>query len=82
MGGNIFNIVNLRVESSRRSLGEMKRINSGETVDYIIITTEDDLHIVADVLKAGQGVFSSEFVLSAVTRGEMDFDLSNYLEWG
>jgi len=71
-----------RVESRRRSLEQMKMINSGETVNYIIITSEDDLHTVADVLKAGQGVFSAEFVFSAVTRGEMDFDLSNYIDWG
>ena len=46
----------------------------------VAVKSGDSGHV-ADVLRAGQGVFSSEFVLSAVPREEMDFDLSNYLDW-
>ena len=57
----------------------MAEINSGGNVNYIIITCEEDIHLVTDVLRAKLGVFTAEFVMSAVTRCEMDFDLSNYL---
>ena len=57
----------------------MKEINTGGNVNYIIITCEEDIHLVTDVLRAKLGVFNAEFVMSAVTRCEMDFDLSKYL---
>ena len=43
---------------------------------YLIITCEHDLHIVTDVLKAKIGIFNTEFVMSAVMKGKMDFDLT------
>ena len=57
----------------------MKEFNSGGSVNYIVIACEEDIHLVTDVLRAKLGVFNSEFVLNAVTRCEMDFDLSRYL---
>ena len=69
-----------RVETRRRkSAEEMKELNSGGGVAYIVITCEEDIHLVTDVLRSKLGVFSTEFVLGAVTRCEMDFDLSRYL---
>ena len=52
----------------------MKEFNSGGSINYKVITCEEDIHLVTDVLRAKLGVFNSEFVLNAVTRCEMDFD--------
>ena len=69
-----------RVENRRRKTTEqMKEINTGGNVNYIILTCEEDIHLVTDVLRAKLGVFNAEFVMSAVTRCEMDFDLSRYI---
>merc|ERR1719471_450771 len=69
-----------RVENRRRkTTDQMKEFNSGGSVNYIVITCEEDIHLVTDVLRAKLGVFNSEFVLNAVTKCEMDFDLSRYL---
>eukprot|EP00092_Neocalanus_flemingeri_P028822 GFUD01031294.1.p1 GENE.GFUD01031294.1~~GFUD01031294.1.p1 ORF type:complete len:765 (+),score=231.03 GFUD01031294.1:287-2296(+) len=77
---NIITYSGGRVENRRRkTTDQMKEINSGGNVNYIIITCEEDIHLVTDVLRAKLGVFNAEFVLSAVTRCEMDFDLSRYL---
>ena len=54
-------------------------MNSGGGVNYVVVTCEEDIHLVTDVLRAKLGVFNAEFVLSAVTKCEMDFDLSRYL---
>ena len=37
------------------------------------------MHLITDVLRAKQPVFTSEFVLTAVLNCEMDFDLSKYM---
>ena len=58
---------------------QIKEMNSGGSVNYIVITSEEDIHLVTDVLRAKLGVFNPEFVMSAVTRCETDFDLSRYL---
>jgi len=77
---NIITYSGGRVENRRRKTTEqMKEINSGGSVNYIIITCEEDIHLVTDVLRAKLGVFNTEFVMSAVTRCEMDFDLSRYI---
>ena len=48
--------------------------NSYGNVNYIIITCEQDIHMINDVLRAKLGVFTPEFVMRAVTRCEMDRD--------
>ncbi len=46
---------------------------------YIIVTCEDDLYLVQDVMRARIPVYSVEFVLQAVLRGAMNFDLAEYI---
>eukprot|EP00093_Oithona_nana_P001783 01783.XXX_4517_412_1 [CDS] Oithona nana genome sequencing. len=68
-----------KVENKRRKkVDEIREItgNTGESPVYLIITCEHDLHIVTDVLKAKIGIFNAEFVMSAVMKGKMDFDLT------
>lgn len=38
-------------EKTRRSLAQIQEMNSGK-LDYIIITIENDLHLLADVIRA------------------------------
>ena len=57
----------------------LPQVNSGGNINYIIITCEEDIHLITDVLKAKLGVYTPEFVLKAVMRVEMDFELSQYL---
>ena len=53
---------------------------SKQPPSYIIITCEDDLYMVEDVLKASLPcVYNAEFVLSAVLRGKIDFDIREYI---
>ena len=59
----------------------MKEMNSAGHLFYIIITCEYDIHMVEDVIRAGIGVFSSEFVMRSVLRCEIDDDLSKYLTY-
>ena len=70
-----------KVENKRRKeVEEIKKLNpSGQDPNYIIISCEHDLHIVADVLQAKIGIFSAEFIMSAVLTGKMDFDLTKSL---
>jgi len=63
----------------RRSVAQIKEMNKTKDPSYLIVTCEDDLHIVQDVLKAKIGVYNAEFVMSAVLRCELDFDLSQYI---
>lgn len=61
----------------RRDIDQIRELNKPDADPvYLIISCEHDLHIVADVLKAKIGIFNSEFVMSAVMRGKMDFDLT------
>ena len=62
-------------------MDEMKEINSTGNLFYIIITCEDDIHLVTDVIRSGMGVLSSEFVMRAVVRCEIDDDISRYLTY-
>ena len=66
------------VENRRRkSVEQIHEVNRpGLDPVYLIITCEHDLHMVADVLKAKIGVYNSEFVMSAVLRGQMNYDLT------
>ena len=59
----------------------MAEINNDGCVNYIILTCDEDIDMVSDVLRAKQGVYTAEFVMSAVTRGDMDFGQSNYLTY-
>ena len=61
----------------------MKEMNSAGHLFYIIITCEDDIHMVEDVIRGGIGVFSSELVIvmSSVLRCGIDDDLSKYLTY-
>jgi len=68
-----------RVENSRRSVEEIGQMNRSGNVNYIIITCEQDIVLVMDVLKAKLGVYTPEFVMGAITRCEMNFDLRRYL---
>ena len=69
------------VENRRRK--DVKEIQDMNKPDqdptYIIVACEHDLHIVADVLMAKVGIFNTEFVMSAVMRSKMDFDLTKSL---
>ena len=67
-----------RVENRRRrNVEQIREVNKPEKDPvYLIITCEHDLHIVTDVLKAKIGIFNTEFVMSAVMKGRMDFDLT------
>ena len=74
-----------RVENRRRKTTEqIAEMNSGDNITYIIITCEVDIHLVTDVLRAKlPGVFTSEFVMKAVVRCEMDFDIRfMFMQWG
>ena len=61
----------------------MKEMNSAGHLFYIIITCEDDIYMVEDVIRGGIGVFSSELVIvmSSVLRCGIDDDLSKYLTY-
>ena len=61
----------------RRNVDQIREVNKADRDPvYLIITCEHDLHIVTDVLKAKIGIFNTEFVMSAVMKGKMDFDLT------
>merc|ERR1712032_742637 len=77
---NIIQFAGGKVENRRRkSTEQIREVNSGGNINYIIITCEEDIHLITDVLKAKLGVYTPEFVLKAVMRVEMDFELSQYL---
>ncbi len=64
----------------RNSVAEILALNSDKDPPrYIIVACEKDLYLVEDVMKARVGIFTPEFVFSAVVRGKMDFDLSDYI---
>lgn len=73
----IFRLKNKKMKTTQ----EMKEINSGGNMNYIILTCEEDLHLVTDVLRAEQPVFPSELVMSAITRCELDWDVRNYFTY-
>ena len=55
------------MEKTRRSLAQIQEMNSNK-LTYIIITHENDLHLLSDVLRVNINVFSAEIVLGAVAR--------------
>lgn len=70
-----------KVENKRRrDVKEILKMNKpGQDPQYIIVTCEHDIHIVADVLRAKIGVFNSEVIMGAVMRGRVDFDLTKFI---
>ena len=67
-------VVENRRRKSVEQILELNRV--GFDPVYLIITCEHDLHIVADVLKAKIGVYNAEFVMSAILRGKINYDLT------
>ncbi|KAF3426357.1 hypothetical protein E2986_06497 [Frieseomelitta varia] len=55
------------MEKTRRSIAQIQEMNSNK-LTYIIITHENDLHLLSDVLRVNISVFSAEIVLGAVAR--------------
>ncbi|KOX76549.1 PAX-interacting protein 1 [Melipona quadrifasciata] len=55
------------MEKTRRSVAQIQEMNSNK-LTYIIITHENDLHLLSDVLRVNISVFSAEIVLGAVAR--------------
>jgi len=69
-----------RVENRRlKSPQQIKELNKGGVINYVIITCKEDLHLVTDVLRWKQHIFTPEFVFSALLQCEMDFDISKYV---
>uniref|UniRef100_A0A0C9PRK5 PAX-interacting protein 1 n=1 Tax=Fopius arisanus TaxID=64838 RepID=A0A0C9PRK5_9HYME len=62
------------MEKCRRSLVQIQEMNSGGKLNYIIVTQENDLHLLADVLQANINVFSAEVVLRSVARQNFQID--------
>ncbi|KAI4477916.1 hypothetical protein M0804_012396 [Polistes exclamans] len=64
------------MEKTRRSLTQIQDMNSTK-LNYIIVTHENDLHLLTDVLQANISVFSAEIVLGAVARQYFQVDATN-----
>ena len=55
------------VEKTRRSVAQIQELNSNK-LTYIVVSHDNDLHLLSDVLRANISVFSVEIVLGAVAR--------------
>ncbi|XP_072744675.1 uncharacterized protein Ptip [Anoplolepis gracilipes] len=55
------------MEKTRRTVAQIQEMNTGK-LNYIIITHENDLHLLSDVLRANISVYSAEIVLGAIAR--------------
>ena len=55
------------MEKTRRSISQIQELNSNK-LTYVIVTHENDLYLLSDVLRANISVFSAEIVLGAVAR--------------
>lgn len=62
-------------EKTRRSLSQIQELNSTK-LNYVIVTHENDLHLLADVLRANINVFSAEIVMGAVAQQCFQSDVS------
>jgi len=49
------------MEKTRRSLSQIQEMNSDGKLDYIIIAVENDLHLLADVIRAEISKYSLLF---------------------
>ncbi|EFN81703.1 PAX-interacting protein 1 [Harpegnathos saltator] len=61
------------MDKTRKSLAQIQEMNTGK-LNYIIVTHENDLHLLSDVLRANISVFSAEIVLGAVARQYFQLD--------
>lgn len=77
---NIIQFAGGRIENRcRKTPEQMREMNHGGNINYIIITCQEDVHLVTDILKAKLGVFNPNLIFNAVLRVEMDFNLSMYM---
>ncbi|XP_034939665.1 PAX-interacting protein 1-like [Chelonus insularis] len=65
------------MEKTRRSLSQIQEMNNSGKLNYIIITQEKDVHLLADVLRANINVYSAEVVLGAICRQNFQIDSAN-----
>lgn len=63
------------MEKTRRTLAQIQEMNT-EKLNYIIITHENDLHLLSDILRANINVYSAEIVLGAIARQYFQPDAS------
>ncbi|XP_024871465.1 PAX-interacting protein 1-like isoform X2 [Temnothorax curvispinosus] len=63
------------MEKTRRTIAQIQELNAGK-LSYIIVTHDNDLHLLADVLRANINVYSAEIVLGAVARQYFQPDAS------
>ncbi|KAF0746081.1 PAX-interacting protein 1-like isoform X1, partial [Aphis craccivora] len=61
------------IEKQRRSLRAIQEL---EPNTYIVIASNNDLHLVADLIRSSYGIYSSEFVLSAVMTQYINYDMA------
>lgn len=61
------------VEKQRRSLRAIQEL---EPNTYIVIASNNDLHLVSDLIRSSYGIYSSEFVLSAVMTQYVNYDMA------
>ncbi|KAL6428266.1 hypothetical protein ACFW04_008524 [Cataglyphis niger] len=63
------------MEKTRRTVAQIQEMNAGK-LNYIIVTHENDLHLLSDVLRANINVYSAEIVLGAIARQYFQSDAS------
>ncbi|XP_011057373.1 PREDICTED: PAX-interacting protein 1-like [Acromyrmex echinatior] len=63
------------MEKTRRPIVQIQEMNAGK-LNYIIVTHDNDLHLLSDVLRANINVYSAEIVLGAVARQHFQPDTS------
>ncbi|XP_014473474.1 PREDICTED: PAX-interacting protein 1 [Dinoponera quadriceps] len=73
--GEIIESAGGMMEKTRKSLAQIQEMNTGK-LNYIIVTHENDLHLLSDILRANISVFSAEIVLGAVARQYFQLDSS------
>jgi len=61
------------MEKTRRSIAQIQEMNATK-LNYIIVTHDDDLHLLTDVLRANISVFNAEIVLGAISRQHFQID--------
>ena len=64
----------------RKTLTQVKNINCGGNLNYIVIACKEDKDTIADLLEADVGIYDTDFIMSSVLRCEMNFDRRRFLE--